>query len=131
MASPGSSRRARFTSSGKEGFLPMNSIVRAVLLERRAASPTAEHVFGGTTGKALTDIKHGFVSAVRRAGIEDFRFHDLRHTAATRMAEAGVDIRTIAEFLGHATIQMTMRYAHATDDAKRRAAAALEVYAKR
>jgi integrase len=47
------------------------------------------------------------------------------------MAEAGVDIRTIAEFLGHATIQMTMRYAHATDDAKRRAAAALEVYAKR
>ena len=72
----------------------------------------------------------GAQGSVGLAKIEDFRFHDLRHTAATRMAEAGVDIRTIAEFLGHSTIQMTMRYAHATDDAKRRAAEALEEYAE-
>lgn len=109
----------------------MNSVVRTILVERRALHPDVEHVFGGKADKALTDIKHGFVTAVRRAKIVDFRFHDLRHTAATRMAEAGVDIRTIAEFLGHATIQMTMRYAHATDDAKRRAAAALEAYAQK
>lgn len=123
--------RVRRTKSGKERFLPMNSVVRTILVERRALHPDVEHVFGGKADKALTDIKHGFVTAVRRAKILDFRFHDLRHTAATRMAEAGVDIRTIAEFLGHATIQMTMRYAHATDDAKRRAAAALEAYAQK
>lgn len=119
----------RRTKSGKSRFLPMNSIVRQLMLERRAQHPGAEFVFGGPNGRAILDIKHGFGSVLKRAGITDFRFHDLRHTAATRMAEAGVDIRTIAEFLGHATIQMTMRYAHATDDAKRRAASALEAYA--
>jgi integrase len=78
----------------------------------------------------MTDSRNTWKSVTKKAGVEDFRFHDLRHTAATRMAEAGVDIRMIAELLGHSTIQMTMRYAHATDDAKRRAAEALEAYTR-
>jgi integrase len=123
--------RVRRTKSGKERFLPMNSLIRDMLLERRALDAGAVYVFGGPTGQPMTDIKNGFRTICQKAEIANFRFHDLRHTAATRMAEAGVDIRTIAEFLGHATIQMTMRYAHATDDAKRREAAALETYAVR
>jgi len=51
----------------------------------------------------------------------DFRFHDLRHTAATRMADAGADAFTLAAILGHSDIRMTARYTHATDEAKRRA----------
>jgi integrase len=48
-------------------------------------------------------------------------FHDLRHTAATRWAEAGAQITTIAELPGHADLHMTARYTHATDYAERRA----------
>ncbi|HEU4391143.1 MAG TPA: tyrosine-type recombinase/integrase [Blastocatellia bacterium] len=77
------------------------------------------------TGVKLTDVKHGFNGACTDAGIDDFRFHDLRHTAGTRLADAGADAFIIAEILGHATLQMTKRYTHATDERKRRAVEAL------
>lgn len=53
-----------------------------------------------------------FEKAVERAGLEDFRFHDLRHTCATWMRMAGVDIIDICEALGHSSVSVTMRYAH-------------------
>ncbi len=56
-----------------------------------------------------------------RAVIEDFRFHDLRHTAASRMAEAGASPFTLMKILGHSDIRMTSRYTHATDLAIRKA----------
>jgi len=49
------------------------------------------------------------------------RFHDLRHTFATRMANAGVDIFTLAELSGHSDIRIARRYAHGTEETKRRA----------
>jgi integrase len=58
--------------------------------------------------------RHWFQAAVDEAGIRDFRWHDLRHTFASRLAMAGVDLRTIQELMGHKTIQMTCRYAHLT-----------------
>jgi integrase len=66
-------------------------------------------------------IKVAWTTALKDAKIEDFRFHDLRHTAATRLADAGTDAFTIAAILGHSTIQMSARYTHATDERKRRA----------
>jgi integrase len=59
--------------------------------------------------------------ALRDAKSLDVRFHDLRHTAATRLADAGTDAFTIAAIPGHSTIQMSARYTHATDERKRRA----------
>ena len=67
-----------------------------------------------------------FRKAIEDAGIEDFRFHDLRHTAATRMADAGADAFTLAKILGHSNIQMTARYTHATDSALKRAVEKLD-----
>jgi integrase len=53
-----------------------------------------------------------FKVALSDVGIADFHWHDLRHTFASRLVMAGVDIRTVQELMGHKTIQITMRYAH-------------------
>lgn len=57
-----------------------------------------------------------------RAGLKDIRFHDLRHTAATRMTDAGVDPFTVQAILGHSSLAMTARYSHATSERTRAAA---------
>jgi len=58
----------------------------------------------------VKDIKQGFTDAVKRAGIEDFRFHDLRHCAVTNMRRAGLDPSTRMRFTGHKTLEMDERY---------------------
>ena len=56
-----------------------------------------------------------FDNAVERAGITDFRFHDLRHSAASYLAMNGASLMEIAAVLGHKTLQMVQRYAHLSD----------------
>jgi len=73
------------------------------------------------TGKPYLDMKTGFKGACRRAGITDLRFHDLRHTFASRLVEKGVDIETLKELLGHHSITITQRYIHSNDERKRAA----------
>jgi len=53
-----------------------------------------------------------FEKALSEAGIVNFHWHDLRHTFASRLVMAGVDIRTVQELMGHKTIQVTLRYSH-------------------
>lgn len=62
--------------------------------------------------KPYADIGTAFTRACKRAGITDFHFHDLRHTFASHLVMAGVDITTVKELLGHKTLTMTLRYAH-------------------
>jgi integrase len=80
------------------------------------------------TGTRYTEVKRSFATACREAGINDFRFHDLRHTFGTRLADAGVDVVKIKELMGHASIVTTMRYIHATDQGKRGAIVVLSEY---
>jgi len=109
------------TKSGKDRTVPLSDEARKALLELRASS-TSEFVFPSPkTGRRITDVKHSFNAACRQAKIEDFRFHDLRHTFATRLAANGVEAFTIAALLGHADLRMTSRYAHATNPNLRRA----------
>jgi len=58
------------------------------------------------------DFGGSWRTAVRNARIEDFRWHDLRHTSASYMVMAGISLRTVADILGHANISMTFKYAH-------------------
>lgn len=97
----------------------MSEAVRAIL-ERRPK--TAAYVFPSPkTGRQLVDIKRPFGLACDAAKVKDLRFHDLRHTAATRMADAGINVVVIAEILGHGDIRTTKRYSHAMEEAKREA----------
>jgi integrase len=72
------------------------------------------------------ELQRGFKKALQSVGIDDFRFHDLRHCFATWNREAGVDINTLADLLGHKDTRMTRRYAHLTQGKLFRAVEQLE-----
>lgn len=93
-------------------MIPLNHAARSAL---ESVKQLGSRVFN------VDWIKVAWAAALTDAKIEDFRFHDLRHTAATRLGDAGADAFTIAAILGHSTIQMSARYTHATDGRKRRA----------
>jgi integrase len=62
------------------------------------------------------EFRKRWESVLRKAEIADFRYHDLRHSAASYMVRNGMDLRLVAEILGHRTLQMTMRYSHLKRD---------------
>ena len=72
-------------------------------------------------GKRIENTKTGFKAAVKRAGLNDFRFHDLRHTFASQLIMKGGSLKEVQELLGHKTMTMILRYAHLSQDHKRKA----------
>jgi site-specific recombinase XerD len=90
----------------------LNSIALAAFQQLFARSSGQGRVFVNMQGEPLKSYKHWFDPAVREAGISFFTWYCLRHTFASRLVMTGVDLRTVAELMGHKTIQMTMRYAH-------------------
>ncbi len=73
-------------------------------------------VFPGVGGENLTTINTSWRTLRSAAGLEDFRFHDLRHHFASRLVQSGIDSNTVRELLGHADISMVLRYAHRSPD---------------
>jgi len=116
------------SKSGKSRKVPMNGPVFEALKEK-IGNGGGEYVFENPeTRTRVLDVKTAFLGACRRAGIKGVRFHDLRHTAASRMIELGIDLVTVSKILGHSTIQMTMRYCHPTEQNMRQAVGKLGEY---
>jgi integrase len=100
----------------------INSRLRNELASYRGLAGRSDYLFfNERTGRPILDPKTAFRAAVRRSGIGPCRFHDLRHTFATRLVTAGADLVTVKELLGHATIEMTLRYSHPGRSERRRA----------
>ena len=101
------------SKSGKRREIPICGLLTRTLKECfNSASGRSEYVFSKPDGQAIKKVRTAFEAACRRAKIDNFHFHDLRHTAASYLVMSGIDLVTVKEILGHAKIEMTMRYAH-------------------
>ena len=85
-----------------------------------------EYVFSDKNGRPYGDIKKSFLKALEKAEIEDFRFHDLRHTFGSYLVMQGVDLKTVQQIMGHKDIRMTMRYAHLSPEHVQKAVETLD-----
>lgn len=81
----------------------------------------SEYVFCDNKGRPFKQINKSFQASLRRAGIEDFRFHDLRATFASHFVMRKGSLKDLQEILGHRTMTMTMRYAHLSQEHKKKA----------
>ncbi|CAG4883758.1 Bacteriophage integrase [Georgfuchsia toluolica] len=108
------------TKSAKRRTIPINDLAKHVLLEIREWNsencPGTPWVFSTRQNRRITTFQNGFEAACKRAGIDDFRIHDLRHTCASWLVMQGVPLLAVKELLGHYSIEMTERYAHLAPD---------------
>lgn len=102
------------TKNKEKRSLPINETVYQLLKRKMEARKSSGYVFPSGTGTKIIshNLSRSFRIAREKVGLDDVRFHDLRHTAGSRMAQSGVDIYTIAKILGHKTLTMTIRYSH-------------------
>lgn len=103
------------SKNGERRTLPLNQSALEVLKSRaKVRHIKGNHVFVSQSGTRIIqrNLLRAFYPAMETAKIENFRFHDLRHTFATRLVQAGVDLYTVSKLLGHKDVRMTQRYAH-------------------
>jgi len=104
------------TKNGKRREVPMS---QAAYMALSALPKAGERVFPGT-------FRTAFEHAVERAGLEDFVFHDLRHTCASWLTMEGRPLKEVSELLGHSSVKMTERYSHLAPKRLRDAVAVLD-----
>ncbi|MBD5391642.1 site-specific integrase [bacterium] len=109
------------TKNNERRTIPIVEPVLSLLRDMERVRGTAKYVFSAKrldTRKGHANINHAWYEALSKAGISNFRFHDLRHTAASYLAMQGASLAEIADILGHKTLQMTKRYSHLSDQHK-------------
>ncbi len=109
------------SKNNEKRTIPINQRVLELLIARSKVQAIHGHVFCDMEGGILTKrkVQRSMTTAMTHAGIKNFHFHDLRHTFATRLAQAGIDIYSISKLLGHRDIRMTQRYAHHSPESLR------------
>lgn len=110
----------RNTKNSEVRGIPMNDTVKGLLSSLRG-KVFSKYVFCKTDGTPFRSVKTAFSTALRKADIKDFTFHDLRHTFASHLVMNNTDLKTVQELLGHKSIEMTMRYSHLSASHKKRA----------
>jgi len=113
------------TKTGISRHVPVSSRLMD-LFKRLPRRIDCDHLFAGIprfgkVAQPFHDVRSSFERACKEAKVANFRFHDLRHTAASHMVMAGVPLKTVAEILGHTTTAMTERYSHLLPEHKLKA----------
>jgi integrase len=117
---------AEVSKNGEPRFVPLAGEALEIV-ERRLhqVQSGADFLFPGPPGRPRVFPRHAWDKALRNAGIENFRFHDLRHTHASYLAMLDASAIELKESLGHKTLAMVARYAHLANVHKRQVAARL------
>jgi len=110
------------TKNNERRTIPINQTLYE-LLKSLPVHLGTEKLFPNITSQQLSNA---FSRACKRAGIKDFRFHDLRHSFASYLTMAGKNLRTVQTLLGHKDPRMTMRYSHLSDETLKEAVSILE-----
>ena len=105
----------RNSKNGERREIPLSNRLREML---KSLPMNGECVFHSRAGNPYRSIRTAFATAVKRAGLDDFHFHDLRHVFATTLKTRGADLSDIKEYLGHKSLEMTNRYSHVTSERK-------------
>ena len=113
------------TKNGEDRTIRLTDRAKAVL---HSLNPKESGTVFTYNGKAMHDTNSSFANARKKAGIKDIRFHDLRHTFASRLVQQGVSLYEVMHLTGHKSVSMVQRYAHLAPDFQERAIAALNVY---
>src|SRR5262249_1774400 len=104
------------TKNGERRVLPLAGPAMALMRQHaKVRRPDTPPVFPRSDGRKPLDIRSVWKTALKHANIVDFRFHDLRHSAASYLAMNGASLAEIAEILGHKTLAMVKRYAHLSE----------------
>ena len=117
--------RAATSKSEKQYYVPLNKLAFDTLTQWKAQSrkiSSGSLVFPSPKdGKKMDNCNSSWETLLKKAEIENFRWHDMRHDFASQLVMKGVDLNTVRELLGHADLKMTLRYAHLAPDVKMRA----------
>jgi len=117
------------SKNGTRRTIPLNQTARALLKAKaKVRALHTEHVFQSAARTPLdpNNVRRAFRRAVEQAEIGDLHFHDLRHTFATRLVQAGLDLYKVQRLLGHQSPVMTQRYAHHSPESLRDGVATLD-----
>lgn len=116
---------AETAKSRKTRHIPMNvtceDVFRGLMKQRNCG-----RIFQNGDGTRFDNVKKSWTQLLKSAGISKFRWHDMRHHFASRLAMAGVDLNAIRELLGHSSYEMTLRYAHLAPSHRRKAVELLD-----
>ena len=102
----------RTAKGAKTRHVPLNDEALDVLTRWRVGYEGGGFVFANGAGKRIGTVKTAWAGVLKKARIADFRWHDLRHTFASKLVQRGVDLAVVRELLGHGDFALTLRYAH-------------------
>ena len=116
------SLRSENTKAQRIRFIPLNYKALEAITHQQVKQKTDVYVFTNPKTKSkYTEHKSWFARIIAEANIQNFRFHDLRHTFASKLVMRGVDLNTVRELMGHSDIKMTLVYAHLAPEHKQKA----------
>ena len=117
--------QGKTSKSGETRYIPLNIDALNILKQWRDQSKNNGYVFPAKDGKRLGTIQVPWENVIKDSKIKNFRFHDLRHSFASKLVMKGVPLNTVRELLGHGDLKTTLRYAHLAPDHKADAVALL------